>query len=405
MASSAVRRWADFIRKQQRPFKVNIAKNLVQNFSLALTQQYQPIYLSGLGADPFELGYINGIGGVASTVLSIPTGWLADNFGIKKVLIATILTTALSSIIFGLAGSWGAASIALVISSMTFTLGYNVCPMICGAALESEERVTGMQLCDTISAAPRMIAPIVAASLITAFGGMNVEGIRPLYWIQLIGLLVAALIIYAFFTDPRVRGVEPVSLTFLGGLERVLKEGSMAKRWIVNAMLTAFPWYTFFYIPLYAAEVKGANQFIIGGMGTASMLLVTLLALPTGRLTDVFGRKRLITLMTPMALASYLLLIYAPNDAVLVASGLLNGFFMLAGVTQGAIEAELVPQEILGSWYGVLGLFRGIVNIASPVICGLIWDAVGPAYVFYFLIATQAAGLAMLLSMPSDITR
>lgn len=405
MASSAVQRWADFIRKQQRPFKVNIARNLVQNFSLALTQQYQPIYLSGLGADPFELGYVNGIGGVASTILSIPTGWLADNFGIKKVLIATILTTALSSIIFGLAGSWAVASIALVISSMTFTLGYNVCPMICGASLENEERVTGMQLCDTISAAPRMIAPIVAASLITAFGGMNVEGIRPLYWMQFVGLLVAAMIIYSFFTDPRVKRAESASLTFFGGLERVLKEGSMPKRWIATAMLTAFPWYTFFYIPLYAAEVKGANQFIIGGMGTASMLLVTLLALPTGRLADTFGRKRLIALMTPMALASYLLLIFAPNDAVLVASGLLNGFFMLAGVTQGAIEAELVPQEILGSWYGVLGLFRGIVNIASPVICGLIWDAVGPAYVFYFLIATQIAGLAMLLSMPSDITR
>jgi MFS family permease len=405
LASSAVQRWADFIRKQQRPFKVNIAKNLVQNFSLALTQQYQPIYLSGLGADPFELGYINGIGGVASTVLSIPTGWIADNFGIKKVLIATILATALSSVIFGLAGSWAVASIALVISSMTFTLGYNVCPMICGASLESEERVTGMQLCDTISAAPRMIAPIVAASLITAFGGMNVEGIRPLYWMQFIGLLVATLIIHAFFTDPRAKRAESASLTFLGGLERVLKEGSMPKRWIATAMLTAFPWYTFFYIPLYAAEVKGANQFIIGGMGTASMLLVTLLALPTGRLADTFGRKRLIALMTPMALASYLLLIFAPNDAVLVASGLLNGFFMLAGVTQGAIEAELVPQEILGSWYGVLGLFRGIVNIASPVICGLIWDVVGPAYVFYFLIATQIAGLAMLLSMPSDITR
>ncbi len=405
MGSTVVQRWAGFIKKQQRPFKVNIAKNLVQNFSLALTQQYQPIYLSGLGADPFELGYINGIGGVASTVLSIPAGWIADNFGIKKVLIMTILTTALSSVIFGLAGSWGAASIALVISSMTFTLGYNICPMICGAALKNDERVTGMQLCDTISAAPRIIAPIVAASLITAFGGMNVEGIRPLYWIQLIGLLVAALIIYAFFTDPRVRGVEPASFTFLGGLERVMKEGTMAKRWIVNAMLAAFPWYTFFYVPLYAAEVKGANQFILGGMGTASMLLVTLLALPMGRLADVFGRKRLITLMTPMALASYLFLIFAPNDAVLIASGMLNGFFMLSGVTQGAIEAELVPKEILGSWYGVLGFFRGIVNIASPVICGLIWDTVGPTYVFYFLIATQAAGLAILLSMPSETTR
>jgi len=41
-----------------------------------------------------------------------------------------------------------------------------------------------MQLCDTVAALPRLFAPIVAAFLITMFGGLNVQGIRLLYWIE-----------------------------------------------------------------------------------------------------------------------------------------------------------------------------------------------------------------------------
>jgi len=405
MISRLVRESIGFLRRQKRPFKVNIFRNLIQNFSLSLTQQYQSIYMAGLGANPFQLGYVNSLSGVASTILSIPTGWFADNFGIKIVLLITIPLMALGSAIFGLAGNWGIASIALIIYTLSFSIGFTVCPTICGSTLSNEERATGMQLCDTVSAAPRMVAPIIAAYLITLFGGMNVKGIRPLFWIQFLGLMVAASVIYVFFSNPRAVERGSGSLKILRDLRSVLDKGTMVKRWIVNSMVSSFPWYAAFYVPLYAAEMKNADQYVVGGMGTASTLLITLLAIPMGRLADVYGRKRMILLMTPLTCASYLLLVHARNDTLLIVSGLLSGFSMLTGVTQGAISAELVPQEHLGSWFGVLGLFRGLVNVASPLICGFIWEAVGPASVFYFLILTQAASMLLLYSIPTEITR
>lgn len=50
MAPSIVEKGIGFVKKQQSPFKVNMAKNIVQNFSLGLTQQYQSIYITALGA-------------------------------------------------------------------------------------------------------------------------------------------------------------------------------------------------------------------------------------------------------------------------------------------------------------------------------------------------------------------
>ena len=119
----------------------------------------------------------------------------------------------------------------------------------------------------------------------------------------------------------------------------------------------------------------------------------------------MFGRNKLILLMTPLYCASLLLLIHAPNRAALIAVGLLGGFITLSGVTEWAITAEIVPPELLGSWYGMLGLFGGSVSVVSPILGGAIWQALGPAYVFYFLIATQVAKLLVLASVPSSITR
>ena len=82
-----------------------------------------------------------------------------------------------------------------------------------------------------------------------------------------------------------------------------------------------------------------------------------------------------------------------------------SGFFMLSAVVQAAISIELVPRELLGSWFGIVNLFRGVVNIASPLVGGFLWESLGPETVFYFLAATQIAKLLILASMPSKVTR
>lgn len=78
----------------------------------------------------------------------------------------------------------------------------NMCPTVCANCLKDEERATGMQICDTISAAPRLIAPTVAACLVTVFGGLNARGIRPLYYIQFVGFSLLILFIWKLFTEP-----------------------------------------------------------------------------------------------------------------------------------------------------------------------------------------------------------
>jgi MFS family permease len=159
------------------------------------------------------------------------------------------------------------------------------------------------------------------------------------------------------------------------------------------------------YVPLYARQVKGAGQLTLGLMDTGYWLVIVLLAIPVGLVADRFGRKRLIGLMTPLYSAGLLLLVVAPNEATLVAAGLLTGFFMLSGVTGGSISVELVPKELLGSWFGAIGLFRSLISVASPLLGGLLWNSLGPSSVLIFLAATQVVKLGILATMPNSVAR
>jgi len=396
-------RGIDFVRRQHRALKVNIAKNLVANFSMGLTQQYQSIYVRDLGAGPMELGYINSVGGFSSTLITLPAGWLADRFGVRRMLLAGLALMAAGYAVFGAAPGWQLTAIGLVLTTVSTSVTWVVCPMVCGNVLRSEERVTGMQLCDTVSAFPRLAAPLIAAYVISALGGMTAKGIRPLFWAQVACMLVAIAIIYFLFEDLARPGSNRAS--FVSGFRRVFSEGVMVRRWLAFSMLTALPMYLAFYAPLYAKEVKGAGSYVVGLMDSAHWLVVVLLAIPVGLGSDRFGRRRVINLLTPLYCASMLLLVHAPNDVALVASGLLSGFFMLSAVVQAAISIELVPRELLGSWSGVISLFRGIVNIASPIIGGFLWESLGPEAVFYFIAATQVVKLLILASIPSKVTR
>lgn len=351
------------------------------------------------------LGYIGSLNGVINTILAIPTGVLTDRIGIKKVLLMTISVSILSALVFALAGSWEIAAAAMALSGVAFILDRTVCPMICGSILASHERVTGMGICDTISFFPQLIAPIIGASLITFFGGMNAKGIRPLYYPQIIGYVIAFLIIFTKFENPSSRRGERSENTIIEDLRTVISEGKLVPRWLVLTLLSGFPYQVLFYVPLYAAEIKNANQFIVGGMSTASTLVFVFLAAPLGHMSDTYGRKKMITITGILVAISHIVLVWAPNNYLLLLSAFMSGFNMTVVQSQMAISVDLVPSKYLGSWYGILGFVRGFIGILAPVVCGYLWDLVSPSSVFYLLSFVQFAAIGVLLTVPTEITR
>jgi MFS family permease len=86
------------------------------------------------------------------------------------------------------------------------------------------------------------------------------------------------------------------------------------------------------------------------------------------------------------------LLILAPVSGsgatlCLLAYGVLFGFNSIGMAFASSMTAEIMPQEQMGRWIGVVGLFRGLLSIPAPTVGGLIWEHIGPKYVFLAAIA------------------
>jgi hypothetical protein len=55
-----------------------------------------------------------------------------------------------------------------------------------------------------------------------------------------------------------------------------------------------------------------------------------------------------------------------------------------------SMTAEIMPKGQMGRWIGIISLVRGLFAIPAPLMGGLIWEHIGPQYVFFAAIAIDA---------------
>ena len=93
----------------------------------------------------------------------------------------------------------------------------------------------------------------------------------------------------------------------------------------------------------------------------------------------------------------------ADNSGFLIASGAFQGFFMITTIITGAMSRELVPPEQMGRWTGIISLFRMLFGAGLVYLSGIIWDSIGPQYVFVVIMALNLIRIPLLIGMPETL--
>jgi len=405
--ATTIGRSTGFVRRQKHNYRVAITRSAVSSFLLNLTAPYDSIYTVALGANSVELGTISSIGNGVSALISTPVGWLVDRHGLKPFYLLGMGLLAGAALIYALAPGWHVIIAATILLAIAMRLTGTGCSVICADSVRNADRATAQNLCVTLASGLSLIAPLVAAWLVTAFGGMTVEAIRPLYHIRFVGSGLIILFVAAQLRElKRVRMAEAkANPGFIGDFRRTIEGRGPLRRWLLVASLTWFPMaITSPFLQLFAHQAKGADQYLLGIMATASILTRLLFGIPVGRLADRIGRKKVIYLLTPLWYASHLLLVFSFNSATLVLAGALQTFYAISSGITSAMTLELVPVERMGKWSGLLGLFQGLVTIPAPVIGGLIWREWGPMYVFLIPLAIDLLGrIPLLTTVPETL--
>ena len=403
MVVSFIRELRAVWRRQHLNWRTVVTRAVFNRFFNQMITQYSNIYIRALGASPIELGAVNSASGLGTTMVSLPLGYMHDRYSVRKIYLAGVALAVFVPLLYALAFRWEYIAVAILLSGLTARLAS--CVIICDLSLPNEDRATGKALCEGIGALPGLLAPTAAAVIITWFGGLTAEGIRPLFWIQFVVQIVLFLFVALKLSEVERPKLEPKRFDPVGDFREVFRRGSSTKRWLLFLSLNMFS--SGLMVPYrypYANEIKGANQFIIGGIATATVLTEAIFATPMGRMADRIGRKKLFFMLLPLSCLSNIIYILAPSPEWLLLAGLLAGFRMVAMFTYGSMTPELVPRDCIGRWRGLIGLCTGLVSIPAPIIGGFIWENLGPEWVFIFpIIIDLFLRVPLLYSVPETL--
>jgi MFS family permease len=343
---------------------------------------------------------------IAAGVVGPFTGWFIDRTGPRKIYLFGIGLLAISYLTYGVAQSWLITTIAMIAYWLGFSVSIHSCSTVCGNCLANEDRATGMMICETVAAGLLgMAGPMLGAWIVTLFGGVNAGGIRPLFFLSFFIILGTLIIIWTQLSDRKWRTNKGIGPHIFRELHQVMRGGNHLKKWVVIASVTHFPIAMVFpFSQVFAHEAKGADGLILGAMVTASALTSIAVAIPLGRLADRVGRKKVLYGMIPLFWLSNLILVWAPGMISLIIAGILQGFYYITGPITAAMERELVPPEQMGRWLGIARFFRMLLGAFMALISGIIWDKIGPQYVFLaYVVLDLVLRVPLLISMPETL--
>jgi MFS family permease len=395
-----------FLKRQQRDWKVTVVRTSLDKFAYQMVFPYLSVYIVALGATGTQLGIVNSIGMIIAGLCGPLAGGLIDRTGPKKIYLFGIGCLAFSYLTYSVAQRWELTILAMIGYWLGFATSIHSCATICGNCLVNRDRATGMLICETVAAGLLgMAGPMLATWLVTRFGGATVGGIRPLFVLGLVITIATFVLVLTQLSDRTWAKPGASQPHLFRDVAAVLRGGMSLKRWVAISAITQLPLGMVFpFTQVFAHAIKGANEFILGAMVTGSALASIVCAIPLGRLADRIGRKRVLYLTIPLFWLSNLLLVLAPSSWVLLIAGLLQGFFFIGGPIASAIERELVPSEQMGRWLGINRFFRMLLSAVLALTAGVIWDKLGPQYIFLAFVGIDLLiRVPLLISVPETL--
>jgi len=400
-----------FWKRQMSDWKVTVIRTSLERFGYQMIYPYLSIYIIALGATKSDLGLVTSISMILAGLLGPLTGQLIDMKGPRKIYLIGIMILMASYIIYGLSPTWYVCAIAMIIYYVGQGTGIHSCSTICGNCLVNVDRAKGMLVCESLAAGLLgMLGPLLAAFVLVNFVGVvgspsNANDIRPLFFISAFITLSSFFVVLLKLSNHKWSIEAQSNTNILKDASILLKGNKLTKKWLIIGAVNTMPIGMILpYAQLFAKEVKGADVTTLATMVTAAALTSVLCGYYVGVLADKFGRKKVLFSIIPLFWLSNIILVFAPSPAFLIVSGILQGFYYISSPLSATIQREIVPQEVMGRWIGLNRLVGSLASALMAFISGLIYDGLGPQYVFLiFVVADALIRIPLLASMPETL--
>jgi MFS family permease len=374
--------------------------SLLNDFSSEVAVRTLPLFLANvLNVRIGIIGLIEGIAESTATLLKLVSGYLSDRTGRKKAL--ALWGYGFSNFtkpLLYFATSWGLVLLVRFLDRVG--KGIRTAPR---DALIADITPPGLRgrafgFNKAMDKAGGFLGLVVAAGVLYSTQQDTVTLTRESYeWLVLLAVLpgLAAVGVMAWWVEERPQS--PVKSS------PVLIWSEMNSRfWAFIGVLTLFTLgNSSDAFLMLRAQTVGFSTVEIFLVVAAFSLVVALTSTKGGTLSDTFGRRGLIIAGWLIYAVIYLGFAFAWarwHIWILYAGyGLYYGAFLGAS---SALVAELVPQHLRGTAYGIFNAALGVAAFPASLLAGLLWDWYGPAAPFLFGAALAVLATIGLLMIP-----
>lgn len=368
--------------------------SLFMDLSSEMIHGLLPVFLvTVLGATALSVGLIEGIAEATASITKVFSGVDSDWIGRRKPLVLLGYgLAALTKPLFPLATGIGAVFTARFLDRIG--KGIRGAPRDALIADITPPEIRGAayglrQSMDTVGA---FAGPILAILLMSA----THDNFRLVFWVASVPAVICVLLI--------VFGVEEPESTRQATEARFPINRANLRRlsgrfwWVVMfaAVLTLARFSEAFL--LLRAQSLGVTITWVPMVLIVMNVVYAVSAYPFGKFSDNGSRHRLFVGGILFLILADLILAMTVNVWIVFLGAAFWGLHM--GATQGllaALVADAAPVDLRGTAFGVFNLANGVALLASSVIAGSLWTAVGPAMTFYAGALFSSAALAGLL--------
>jgi len=349
--------------------------SLFVDMSTEMVYPLVPLFLTAtLGASPAIVGIIEGIAESIASLLKVFSGYIGDVYHNKKRLaFAGYSASVIYKIFLILAASWPGVLVARVIDRTG--KGIRTAPRDALVAQSSDGKNLGG------SFGLHKMLDMAGSSLGVVFAYIFVAtnfGFHKAFLFSTIPAVIGILIISAVREDKSCDA--PCEKLNLKGLKL---DGKLK---------------TYLTVIFIFCLGNSSNTFLLlksqeQGFSSSQVILLylifnvsaSILAIPSGKLSDKFGRSRILVpgyLIYGLVYLGFALLSSKPAIVLLfIAYGAYNAFISGA---ERAFIVENSPAGLKGTVLGLYGMLQGIGLLLSSIIAGLMWDNINSSAPFLF---------------------
>ena len=400
------RRVISVYRDYPSQFWVLVSGTFIDRVGGALLFPFFTLYITAkFGVGMTQVGVIFAVFSLSSVVGGFIGGAMTDRLGRKRMLLFGLITSALSSLLMGVADTITLFFVVtIVVGLLSNTAGPAQQAMVADL-LPEEKRAQGFGILRVVANLAVTIGPLIG-------GLLAARSYMLLFISDAVASLITAVIVYFALEEsmaPREEGEEPekMSQTFAGYRD-------VFRNWAYVWFLGASVLMVLVYMQMNTTlAVYLRDSFGVSAQGFSYILsmnaaMVVIFQFPITSWVSKYRPLVIMAIGTLLYAIGFGMYGFVSTFALfLVAMAIITIGEMFVSPVGQAIVARLAPEDMRGRYMAIFGFSWVIPMAIGPLLAGLVMDNLDPAWVWYgsLILGVVAAGAYYALELKVRSTR